>query len=65
MGDGEVNGKLWFLSEFKNRLLGCEKEICRGSITNMSKLELYSMYKFNLETECHLFFISTENTFWQ
>ena len=50
----EVTNRDWFINEFKNRLLDCEKQNWRASLMNMSKLKLYSMFKLNLETESYL-----------
>ena len=38
----------------KARLLDCEKQMWRTSVTNMPKLELYSLFKLKLETENYL-----------
>ena len=41
----EVNDRNCFINEFKARLLDCEKQMWRTSVTNMPKLELYSLFK--------------------
>ena len=49
-----VYDEVRFIDDFRNRLLDCEKQTWRAAVTNMPKLELYSVFKLELKTEMYL-----------